>query len=812
MVKSYSKKILRKLYRIAYSYEQAKSIVLKNSSEELPLDMIKLLLKDKDSGIRIALSKYKYTPADIIVVLSQDKLSRVRASAAESELLTEEYVEKLSMDPSEAVKVSVAHRKNLSQAVLDRLSLEESEDVKLAMSERDGLSQENAKNLLEGQIYNTNILKNVYKNTIISKDKLGELITHPDESIRSSIAKRRDLTPEFIRVLSEDKSDMVKEALAINRVVPPEILSKLYENNSKKARIAAGIARNRNTAPELLDILAEDPRSIIKINLAYNRGISEKALNTLVNNSVGMEIINESVSSRKDIPGGTARILAGSANEKVLENLARANTLPEDVFLILLNSTTKVKKILSARPDVPESISEYLSIYNDILKNNITDYSVLEDKYLSALSQEKDELLIRKLLDSKNKKIIDFIASGGSQNNKNILSAYKNLPEDVIDKLIETGNAAVHLKIAAQKNLSSEAQQKLAVSSSKAVKNQLLDRSDLSTDAAKILAKDTEKDIRDRALVKLPFSERAEATSIPSSLMPIEDFKSRARKDLYMFRRLEKIMEDNNLKNMTKKEVRKYDPKISQHPFAEKIFASSQGNLTLEKLKAAEAEYLDNAETTLRHALTGKYEAGSQQSEQSIKNVPRETLSVTLEEGLPPEVAYFVDRWVNPSIGHGIGLGRFNLGHILFKDISSILKKPAVLIEQIQSDHRYTLAFLKQGSTRLDPKFEADLDSKFGEGSKDRMIKYFTNIRSIYPETLLLEFLNRMRGKEVYITGPERAAQLTRVDPKAAQEVYGKIPSKFGFEPAEDMPGYLRLERANYKKHILRKTASLIKN
>ena len=270
-------------------------------------------------------------------------------------------------------------------------------------------------------------------------------------------------------------------------------------------------------------------------------------------------------------------------------------------------------------------------------------------------------------------------------------------------------------------------------------------------------------------------------------------------------------MEDNNLKNITKAEVREYDPKISQHPFADKIFASGHGNLTLEQLKAAEAEYLDNVETTLRHVLTGKYNAGSQ-SEDSVKDIRRESLSVTLEEGLPPEVFYFVDKWVNPGIGHGIGLGRFNLGHVLFKDISSILKKPAVLIEQIQSDHRYTLAFLKQGSVRLDPKFEADLDSKFGEGSKDRMIKYFTNIRSIYPETLLLEFLNRMRGKEIYITGPERASELTNVDPKAAQEVYGKIPAKFGFSPAEDMPGYLRLERANYKKHILRKTASLIKN
>jgi hypothetical protein len=60
-----------------------------------------------------------------------------------------------------------------------------------------------------------------------------------------------------------------------------------------------------------------------------------------------------------------------------------------------------------------------------------------------------------------------------------------------------------------------------------------------------------------------------------------------------------------------------------------------------------------------------------------------------------------------------------------------------------------------------------------------------------------------MRGKEIYMTGPERAHQLTKVDPKAADEVYGKIPSRLGFEPSSDMPGYLRLERANYKKKIL---------
>jgi hypothetical protein len=304
------------------------------------------------------------------------------------------------------------------------------------------------------------------------------------------------------------------------------------------------------------------------------------------------------------------------------------------------------------------------------------------------------------------------------------------------------------------------------------------------------------------------------------------------------FRELQKVMKDNNLTELTQAAADRYLKHIPKR-IVDGLFAytngqpaseeqvkeyikQKQGNITLEDVDSAAADYFSGPQEGVERAsfTTDPLYADSQKDHKLAAGGKREALAVSLDENMPPEFKYWMGKYY--SRGHGIGLGNYNLGHVLYRDISAMVGKPALCIEQLQSDFRGKLAeinqSIKNGSAQgtID-----DVNTKFGPGSWDKVVAYITKLRAVYPRMILAEFLRRAKGKTVYIANAGTAVMRTSIDPRGAKEVYETVPEKFGFKPTDDIPvtnemyrdyktdetfpvqaGYLKLEKASYKNKL----------
>ena len=168
--------------------------------------------------------EYKETTPEVLAVLSKDKDLGVRLMAAKNPKTPREVLTALAGDEYVYVRYEVVENPNTPREVLTALAGDKDEYVRRRIAE------------------NPNTPREVL--TVLAVDK--------DEIVRYAVAKNPKTLPETLAVLARDKDEYVRRAVAGNPNTPPEVLAALSKDEDEDKII-------RNTAVKTLNDLKAKP-------------------------------------------------------------------------------------------------------------------------------------------------------------------------------------------------------------------------------------------------------------------------------------------------------------------------------------------------------------------------------------------------------------------------------------------------------------------------------------------------------------------------------------------------------------------------
>ena len=168
--------------------------------------------------------------------MSQDSEWGVRRGVAANLTSSQELLKQLAMDSVEEVQIAVAANPNSSMAILEDLWTR---------------SRSTRSTVIENPVCTEIFLKSVYEEALLPKDDQDETWDDDirgDTNIRESIARRSDLSSEFLKILVLDPSHYVRRDLANNSILTDEFLKILALDANEDVREA--VINNSNSSPE----------------------------------------------------------------------------------------------------------------------------------------------------------------------------------------------------------------------------------------------------------------------------------------------------------------------------------------------------------------------------------------------------------------------------------------------------------------------------------------------------------------------------------------------------------------------------------
>jgi predicted regulator of amino acid metabolism with ACT domain len=712
------------------------------------------------------------------------------------------------------------------------------------------------------------------------------------ERTRSNLAKRQDVVPEVQKILAKSADGSIKNQLYENDFVSADIKAYLKNITSIAKRFNwEGGYYSRPTTPE-----AEEQKTLLELNDPYINmnlaGVSDQkevlehifathndaVLEALAGNKnadaetfkkifeLNKPDIDAKLFENPSVPvdikelffdryAGTDRaqhyktrlleqgyaskemqlkIFEGTKGKEVEEGSKRRL---EDVF-------SKLLAIKNLDPEIQMQLVKYKGAF--IRAKLATNPSLIQEVQSILLTDRGSS--VRKLL-AGNPKIseqtqmalagdkINNVRMALVQNPSCVESVQKKLAIDNIKTMQgQDGSEEIIQHLLGNPKLAPSVQLIFAKSKNIEILRNLAGNPNLTKEVQFMLMKDKDTYVRNNLSEneQLHPEIRVRLKSKPPKDFDKNEFVARVHKNKYIFRILEKYMEDNGMAQLTSQDFKgKPIERYRQQPLVDAMFKENNGRpLTMEHIKKA----LEKMEAKEFYIYHGDFSKGIQ-SHEKFSNIPRHSFALLFKdlESDPQTLEFMKD--VAPNMAHGHhgsmgGWGEMNMGWILWKDISKVIGKPAVLVEQVQSDWRGLMSKIRamKDDVNHPQNYQAermveDWVERYGEESLPRIQKNLDELVKDYPEKLMAEFLSSsgVRGKTVYITGKETQRQLVGHDADKESTmldtIYDRMPAAFGFKPAEDLQGFLKLERASfrvlvknsgYRKLIQKTSAKLI--
>ena len=198
-------------------------------------DFLRSMSNSKNERYRRAIANHRNTPDDVLIKLSKDKSLQVRKRIVVRQRLPIEALRNLSKDRSETIRKYVAEHGDSDEGVLRHLS-----KSKLPY-----------------------IIRCVVNNSNVSMDVVERFIDDPVMS--QYIAIKHNLPREFYVRLSSSPHSYVRERIACNLAVPPNILENmaLIEDSPWVKKM---LINNKNVTFETLRILMNDNDIYVRQN------------------------------------------------------------------------------------------------------------------------------------------------------------------------------------------------------------------------------------------------------------------------------------------------------------------------------------------------------------------------------------------------------------------------------------------------------------------------------------------------------------------------------------------------------------------
>lgn len=391
----------------------------------------------------------------------------------------------------EALDLFLSYREDLNKYPYLYNKLKSSEEARKVIAERE--------DLINYPEFYESLVNDFWPNIRIQMAKRTDLINFPEfyrklansksEEILKEIAKREDLInyPDIILKLVKKENSFLQSIIAKRNDIQqlkiyPELVEIFVKSPSRIVR--KGIASNTYSLknyPELLKLLLQDSDpSIVDATIRNQKIDEETLLQILKKHSYGTLAILNSVSLTKNL------LIYFAKNEKkkdILEKVLENEKIDQDIISTLLDNNNFP---LILKEDLAKNY--FLSDQN--IKKLISDPSI---NWVTKVNLFKNQNFIL------NEEILDLLFQQANQKHDEMflieLAKYPNLPNSIINKLIEFRNDDLNQTLAQIPNLTEEQLLKLTRGSKK-TRIEIANRLNLPLKILEILARDWQDEVR----------------------------------------------------------------------------------------------------------------------------------------------------------------------------------------------------------------------------------------------------------------------------------------------------------------------------
>ncbi|MCX6459103.1 MAG: hypothetical protein NTZ03_02220 [Actinobacteria bacterium] len=318
-----------------------------------------------------------------------------------------------------------------------------------------------------------------------------------DQKSREEAAKREDLSPTEIELLSRDPESDVREALASSLFVPPEILERFARDSedSEYRYAAAMVASNPNASPALIaTLIGQVPEWSLFRNPAVTaetlRGLV--AVLTEVGGLQGRDTVAAEIASYPRTPTDALAHLVSEnpTNVAICKRAAtNSNVSPETLVTLARNGDASIQALVASQPMATLDVINLVKASRNV-------------EVLRALASRAD------LPEDLRAKVIENLAKAetkAGQKNDAADDLYEelsdagngNTPPERLAELAKSKSAKVRLLIAARTDAPLDSLTSLAADKSAAIRREVALNTSCPQVARDILADDKTWDVRE---------------------------------------------------------------------------------------------------------------------------------------------------------------------------------------------------------------------------------------------------------------------------------------------------------------------------
>ena len=339
------------------------------ASPQAPVQLLELLAKDKEPLVRLAIAENPRVPLALRVafleVLAKESDSEVCARVAENIDTPAEVLEELARSSEEYIRQLSAEK------VLN--------DREHQLRARFGwLPVEFAKD--REQKVRAGIAENPNSPALL----LEALANDKEERVRESVAANPNSPVSLLDALAKDTDELIRRSVAWNPNTPVAVLEALAKDKALWVRKA--VAKNPNTPASLLEALSTDKEDHVRASVAENSSAPVSLLKALTTDKVE---IRSRVACNPTTSVALLEALAKDPSSRVRVQVAKSPQAPTNLVIKLLSSlaqspSSEVRYVTAQHPQTPEFVLEALakdeddSVRAQVARNRNTPGSVLE--------------------------------------------------------------------------------------------------------------------------------------------------------------------------------------------------------------------------------------------------------------------------------------------------------------------------------------------------------------------------------------------------------------------------------------------------
>ncbi|NHI94513.1 MAG: hypothetical protein EAX96_18625 [Candidatus Lokiarchaeota archaeon] len=324
------------------------------------------------------------------------------------------------------------------------------------------------------------------------KNSLKRYLKTGSFSVRKSIANRKDLPLEIMRILAKDEHKYIRKELAKRENLPIELVQFLADDDASEVR--EEIAARNDLSVKLITKLATDNEKYVRAKIASRKQLSKTLLKKLVCDPEGW--VKQAVAAREDLSRDLIVSLVKDKDDRVIKVIEDRSDLDDGIRSMIEGIRKESAKMRMGDFDNQEIL---IKEYNESGKGYV---EILPIELMEKIINDKDKGTRCYLADVPDlpMKILKKLANDPENDVKERLALRNNLPLEIISILAKEGNTETKKRIIKYQKWSPEMFIQIMGNVNydfrKDIKKFIEDKNLLSNELIKKMSNDPNRDIR----------------------------------------------------------------------------------------------------------------------------------------------------------------------------------------------------------------------------------------------------------------------------------------------------------------------------